>query len=325
MHAPPAQRPQTKRGTLELDGIHHITCITADAPGNVDFYARLLGLRLVKKTVNFDAPDVYHLYFGDERGSPGSILTFFEFPDAARGRAGAGMIHRLRWRVASRDALAFWSARLASDGVHVEPFGEDAIRFADPEGLALELAVVDTPDEALRADAEGIPAEHALLGFDGVRAYGTARDGRPEDRLLTEGMGFERTAPGVYAMQGRRHATYTYDDPPPARGFQGAGTVHHIAWHSPDADHAGWRQRVAAAGMAVTPIIDRDYFFSIYFRQPQGVLFEIATSSPGFAVDEDPEHLGEELRLPKQHEHLRPLLERRLTPLTNPRLTQQEA
>ncbi len=173
---------------MELDGIHHITCITADAPGNVDFYARLLGLRLVKKTVNFDAPDVYHLYYGDEQGAPGSILTFFEFPDAARGRAGAGMIHRLRWRVASREALEFWSERLEAEGVKVRhDSAADAILFEDPEGLGLELAVVDSDDPPLRAHAEDIPAEHALLGFDGVRAYGPA--GAGEDRLLTRGDG----------------------------------------------------------------------------------------------------------------------------------------
>src|SRR5436309_9463184 len=212
---------------MQLDGIHHITCITADAPRNVDFYARVLGLRLVKKTVNFDAPDVYHLYFGDERGAPGSILTFFEFPEAARGRAGAGMIHRLRWRVASGDALAYWSERLAEHGVKVEPMADvPAIRFTDPEGLGLELAVVETADDPLRARADDVPTEHALLGFEGVRVYGTGRE--QENRLLTGVMGFELVAPGEYRLTGRRSASYSYDDPPAAVGLQGAGTVHHI-------------------------------------------------------------------------------------------------
>ncbi len=158
---------------MRLDGIHHITCITADAPGNVDFYARVLGLRLVKKTVNFDAPDIYHLYYGDERGAPGSILTFFEFPGAAPGRAGAGMIHRLRWRVGSEAALGFWAERLAREGVEVDPTTDArTLSFRDPEGLGLELSVVDTDDQPLPALAEAIPAEHSLLGFDGVRAYG---------------------------------------------------------------------------------------------------------------------------------------------------------
>src|SRR5436305_4271235 len=157
---------------MQLDGIHHITCITADAPGNVDFYARALGLRLVKKTVNFDAPDVYHLYYGDERGAPGSILTFFEFPEAARGRAGAGMIHRLRWRVGSRDALEFWSQRLEPEGVQLDwSGGNQVLRFTDPEGLAMELAVVETDDPPLVARAHDIPSQHALPGFDADRVH----------------------------------------------------------------------------------------------------------------------------------------------------------
>ena len=302
---------------MQLDGIHHITCITADAPGNVDFYARVLGLRMVKKTVNFDAPDVYHLYYGDERGAPGSILTFFEFPDAERGRAGAGMIHRLRWRVGSPDSLAFWTERLAAEGVEVERDSiAEAIVFKDPEGLALELTALPSDDEPLRAHALDIPAEHALLGFDGVRAYGTVEESEP---VLTTTMGFESTAPGVYSLQGLRSATYTYDDPPPETGFQGAGTVHHIAWCDRDDEHAAWRDRLMQAGQRPTPVIDREYFLSIYFREPRGVLFELATPSPGFAVDEDPDHLGEALKLPPQHEHLRDRLEATLTPLANPR------
>ncbi len=303
---------------MKLDGIHHITCITADAPGNVDFYARVLGLRLVKKTVNFDAPEVYHLYYGDERGAPGSILTFFEFPDAARGRPGAGMIHRLRWRVGSDEALAFWSERLADEGVHVEQVdSEGAIRFTDPEGLGLELAAIKTDDEPLAARAEDIPPEHALLGFDGVRAYGPDDE---EHTILTGVMGFERVGAGEYRLSGTRTATYGYDDPPAAVGLQGAGTVHHIAWCDRDDEHAAWRGRLAAAGERPTPVIDRQYFLSIYFREPRGVLFELATPSPGFAIDEEPEHLGEQLRLPPQYEQLRDRLEATLTPLVNPRV-----
>jgi glyoxalase family protein len=301
---------------MELDGIHHITCITADASGNVDFYARVLGLRMVKKTVNFDAPDVYHLYYGDERGAPGSILTFFEFPGAARGRAGAGMIHRLRWRVGSADALAFWSERLAAENVHVEQHGT-AIRFDDPEGLALELAVVASDEEPLSAQADDVPAEHALQGFDGVRAYGPPPD--PEHTILTGAMGFDLLAPGEYQLKGRRTATYGYDEAPAAVGRAGAGTVHHIAWCARDDEHAGWRAHLIEAGQRPTPVIDRQYFRSLYFREPRGVLFELATPSPGFAIDEDPEHLGEQLRLPPQHEHLRDRLEGSLTPLVNPR------
>ena len=306
---------------MQLDGIHHITCITGDAPRTVDFYARALGLRTVKKTVNFDAPDVYHLYFGDERGAPGSLLTFFEFPHAAPGRAGDGMVHRLRWRVGSQEALGFWGERLAREGVERDSAAEErSLLFRDPEGLELELAVDASGDDALAAQAEEIPGEYALLGFDGVRAYGAERES--EHRVLTDTMGFTMTAPGSYTLEGSRHASYTYDEPPPARGLQGAGTVHHIAWCDRDADHASWRDRLIQAGQAPTPIIDRQYFQSIYFREPRGVLFELATPSPGFAIDEDPEHLGEALRLPPQHEHLRAQLERSLTPLVNPRAAQ---
>jgi glyoxalase family protein len=304
---------------LQLDGIHHITCITAEAPQNVDFYARLLGLRMVKKTVNFDAPDVYHLYYGDERGAPGSILTFFEFPDAAPGRAGAGMIYRLRWRVGSQQALSFWAQRLGREGIALD--GDDderALRFRDPEGLGLELAAVRTEDQPLVAQAPEIPPEHALLGFEGVRVYGAARE--REHELLTGALGFTATGPGEYALRdGRRHATYGYDQPPAEVGLQGAGTVHHIAWCDRDDEHALWGDAIRLAGARPTPIIDRQYFLSIYFREPSGVLFELATPSPGFAIDEDPEHLGEALRLPPQHEHLRDRLEATLTPLANPR------
>jgi len=303
---------------VQLDGIHHITCITADAPRNVDFYARALGLRLVKKTVNFDSPDVYHLYYGDEHGAPGSILTFFEFPHAAPGRAGAGMVHRLRWRVASLEALAFWAERLAREGVEVDDRGEGRLGFRDPEGLGLELAVVETDDEALAARGEGIPPEYALLGFDGVRVFGADRE--REHRLLTEWLGFAMSGPGDYVLKdGLRHAGYAYDEPPAAVGLQGAGTVHHIAWCDRDGEHAAWRSRLIEAGARPTAVIDRQYFLSIYFREPRGVLFELATKGPGFTVDEDAERLGEELRLPPLHERLRESLERSLTPLVNPR------
>src|SRR5688500_14833171 len=155
---------------MKREGLHHVTAITGDAPGNVDFYARLLGLRMVKKTVNFDAPDVYHLYYGDEAGTPGSIMTFFEFPGARRGRAGAGQVHRVLWRVGSEAALDFWAERLRGSGVETQR-ASGSLRFADPEGLESELLVVDAGDEPLAATAEGIPAEHAIQGFHGVRAY----------------------------------------------------------------------------------------------------------------------------------------------------------
>jgi glyoxalase family protein len=309
---------------MQLDGMHHITMITGDAPRNVGFYADTLGLRMVKKTVNFDAPEAYHLYFGDERGTPGSILTWFEFAGVRPGRAGAGMVHTIQLGVGSEASLDFWQERLASRGYESER-SAGSLKFADYDGLQLELVVANPDNPQLKAVHPAIPAEHAITGVEGARAF----IGRPADadaQLLTETLGFTATntadadeAAASYRLEGpTRSFTWAYD-PTDQHGIQGAGTVHHIAWHSADADHVPWQQRVAAAGMHVTPVIDRDYFHSIYFRQPQGILFEIATTSPGFAVDEDPEHLGEQLRLPSQHEHLREQLERTLTPLTNPR------
>ncbi len=301
---------------MRLEGLHHITMVTGDARANVAFYADLLGLRLVKKTVNFDSPDAYHLYFGDERGSAGSILTWFEFPGAPRGRAGAGMVHTIELRVASAAALDFWAERLADHGHGSERRG-GRLAFADDDGLRFELVV--EPDAApLAAVHPEVPAEHAILGLRGARAY--SADGTADHELLTETLGFAHEGGAAYRL---RDAHWAYEPAPSARGRLGAGTVHHIAWASRDEDHLGWQERVQAAGRHVTDVRDRDYFRSIYFREPRGVLFEIATLSPGFAVDEDPERLGEQLRLPAQHEHLRPQLERVLTPLTNPRAAQR--
>jgi glyoxalase family protein len=293
---------------MALEGLHHITAITGDAPRNVDFYTRALGLRMVKKTVNFDAPDVYHLYYGDEVGTPGSILTFFEFPGARPGRVGDGMVHRILWRVASPEAIAFWTDRLAAEGVDTV-CEDDTLRFADPEGLEHELVVARVPDAPLTATAEGIPAEHALQGFHGVRAYSSRPAG--STRLL-EALGF---AEGVLAGAERR-ALYAYDEPPAQRGIQGAGTVHHVAWSAADdAELTAVRATAVSAGARPTPIIDRQYFHSVYFREPSGVLFELATRDIGFDVDEPRDTLGRALKLPPQHEHLRERLERTLVPL----------
>jgi glyoxalase family protein len=303
---------------MQLDGMHHITMITGDAQRNVNFYADLLGLRMVKKTVNFDAPEAYHLYFGDERGSPGTILTWFEFAGAQPGRAGAGMIHTIQLGVPSEDSLDFWQARLDAAG-YSSARSAGSLKFTDYDGLGLELVVANPTNTKLQATHPEIPAQHAITGVEGARAY----IGRPVDAdvgLLTDTLGFTPADTiGAYRLEGPTRSFNWAYDPATGHGIQGAGTVHHIAWHSTDADHVAWQQRVAEAGLNVTPVIDRDYFNAIYFRQPQGILFEIATTSPGFAVDEDPDHLGEELRLPRQHEHLRKQLEQELTPLVNPR------
>jgi glyoxalase family protein len=214
---------------MPLEGLHHVTAITGDAPANVDFYARVMGLRLVKKTVNFDQPDVYHLYFGDEQGTPGSILTFFEFPGVAPGRAGDGMVHTVQWRVGRPRALDFWAERLSGEGVAVAARQDELLAFADPEGLRHELLAVAVPDAPLVARAPDVPAEHALRGFHGVRAYASraAASGR-----LLEALGFEQLdeSGADWRVAGaERQATLRYDVPPRERGEQAGGTVHHIA------------------------------------------------------------------------------------------------
>jgi glyoxalase family protein len=301
---------------MRLEGIHHVTAITSDAQSNVDFYAGTLGLRLVKKTVNQDNPSVYHLFFADEKADPGSDLTFFEYPGVPRGRAGAGMVHRIVWRVGSAEALDFWAERLRGASIESER-RDDRLRFADPEGLEHELAVVRTTDEPLIADHPEVPAELALQGFDAVRAY--ASDPAASARLFERGMAFEPAEGGWEARGRHRGGRYAFDDPPDEPGLQGAGTVHHVAWASQVDEHEDWRERVLEAGGSPTPVIDRFYFRSIYFREPSGVLFEIATLGPGFTVDEPLESLGEKLSLPPFIEHLRPQIEPKLRPIRNPR------
>jgi glyoxalase family protein len=302
---------------MKLEGIHHVTCITADAPRNVEFYAGTLGLRLVKKSVNQDDPTVYHLFYADEEGHAGSDMTFFEYPGARRGQAGAGMIHRVTWRVASEEALDFWEKRLAGDATAAER-SEGSLKFEDPEGLGLELLVAETSDTPLIADHPEIPKELALQGFDSVRAYSPSAG--PSRHLFEDGLGFQPRGEGSWEIRGdSRGSTYTFDEPPAERGIGGAGTVHHVAWASQMEDHEPWRERAMKAGAMPTPVIDRFYFKSVYFREPSGVLFEIATIGPGFATDEPLEHLGERLALPPNYEHLRAQLEPVLTPLPDPR------
>jgi len=300
---------------MKLEGIHHITAITGDAQRNVDFYTRVLGLRMVKKTVNQDQPSVYHLFYADEQGSPGADITFFEFPGAAPGVPGAGMLHTIVWRVGSQEALDFWTGRLTDEGVDVER-GGDSLRFDDPEGLGHELRVVDVADKPLIADHPEVPGELALEGFDGARAY--ARDPAASADLLAA-LGFE-PGDGRYEIRGEnRGGWWAYDEAPTEPGREGAGTVHHIAWASEMDDHESWRERAIEGGARPTEVIDRFWFRSIYFRELSGVLFEIATLGPGFDADEDPAHLGEKLVLPPRFEPMREEIEAVLTPIENPR------
>lgn len=295
---------------MKLDGIHHITLITADARRNVEFYTRVLGLRFLKKTVNHDMPTVYHLYYGDDEARPGSFLTYFEFPDAGPGEQGAGMIHTITYRVPSEDSLNYWEDRLAKHGVKTENDG--SLTFQDYEGMRYELLVDDSNDEPLKAAHHGVDPDHALLGFGGVRAYAGSTD--HSEAFLTEILGFERAGRTFTVSGSERSAFYAYDDAP-GRGYEGAGTVHHIAWASEMSDHEMWQQKVSAVHPAVTPIIDRMYFRSIYFREPSGVLFEIATKGPGFTYDEPMETLGQSLVLPERYEHMRSELASKLTPI----------
>jgi glyoxalase family protein len=302
---------------MKLEGIHHVTAITAEAQRNVDFYAGVLGLRLVKKSVNQDQTSVYHLFYADEEGYPGSDITFFEYPGAPRGRPGAGMVHRIVWRVASPDALDFWERRLADAGYDSSRL-DNALRFQDFEGLEHELEVVQTSDDPLIADHPEIPRELALQGFHAVRAY---TDYPERSRaLLEQTLGFQPQDENSYEVRGdSRGGLYFYDPAPAERPLQGAGTVHHVAWASQPDDQEAWQRTVTAGGAHATPIIDRHYFRSVYFREPSGVLFEIATIGPGFTVDEPIEHLGEKLSLTPQYEHLRAQIEPTLTPIHNPR------
>ena len=300
---------------MTLDGIHHVTCISGDAPRNVDFYTRVLGLRMVKKTVNQDDPTVYHLFYADEAGTPGSDITFFEYPGVRRGRAGAGMVHTVQWRVGSDDALDFWERRLAAETGATRDNG--GVTFEDPEGLRHQLVVSSVDDAPLLAEHPEVPAEHALQGFDAVRAFA---EPDPSRGLLEETLAFEPTGNAAWEARGpTRGGVYAYDQPPAERGLGGAGTVHHVAWATQIDEQEAWHERVSAAGMHPSPIIDRFWFRSIYFREPSGVLFELATLGPGFSVDEEAEHLGESLILPPAFEHLRSQVEPALTPIPEPR------
>lgn len=302
---------------MKLDGIHHITAITADAPRNVDFYTRLFGLRLAAKTVNQDDPTAYHLFYADENARPGSELTFFEYPEAPRGRHGAGMVHAIVWRLGSASAVDFWASRLTEGGVAVNRVG-DLLVFEDFEGIGHEFCVTDAGDEPMRARHPDIPDEFALQGFEGVRAY--AADVSPSGALIEQVMGGSSLGGGKYELRGDKRGSWIeYESPPPEPGEQGAGTVHHVAWGTTQEEHPRWVSHLQQAGVQSTPVIDRHYFHSIYFREPSGVLFEIADDGPGFTVDVPLEQLGSKVILPPKYEPFRDQIEKGLTPLTDPR------
>ncbi|MBD0286510.1 MAG: ring-cleaving dioxygenase [Flavisolibacter sp.] len=305
-----------------VSGIHHITAIASDAQKNVDFYAGILGLRLVKKTVNFDAPEVYHFYYGDEVGNPGSILTFFPYEGLISGRHGKGMLNTTTFSVSSA-SLHFWLERLKKFNIqHKEPqerfSGEIVIYFEDTDGLGLELVFNDKDNRPGYANGT-IPPEHSIKGFYSAEIWleGYERTAA----LLTEQLDHQ-----LIAEKGNRFrfsasdAPGNYIDlvctPDSMRGLSGAGTVHHIAFATPDKNtQEEVRIRISKRMLNPTPVLDRNYFTSVYFREPGGVLFEVATSGPGFLIDEPKEHLGEALKLPQQYEPYRTELEQTLVPI----------
>jgi glyoxalase family protein len=298
---------------MKLDGIHHISSITGNAPANLNFYTRVLGMRLVAKTVNQDDPDVYHLFYGDYEGSPGFDMTFFEYPGARRGQAGAGMVYRIAFRVPSANSIDWWENRLRREDVPASVV-DGELRFADPEGLELALVVDTTGEEPLHLRHSEIPDEHDLVGFDHVIAYGNRLTGSA--RVLTEVMGAEPTGERTWRLSGpSRSGWIRFDEPPPGHGLSGAGTVHHVAWATEPEEHDAWIDRLAKGGVSSTPVIDRHYFRSIYFREPGGVLYELATKGPGFTVDDPLDRLGRRLILPPRFEPMREKIAARLTPL----------
>lgn len=309
-----------------LGGIHHVTAIAGDPQQNVEFYAETLGLRLVKRTVNFDDPGTYHLYFGDALGHPGTILTFFPWPGAPRGRHGAGQVTVVSLSVPP-DSLGFWEERLRSRGIKFEPlessFDEPVLEFSDPDGLQLELVSDPRRDLGVPWSGAPVPVAHAIRGFHGVALLEHTHN--ETERMLTEVMGFQfaqavghrrRYVAGDGGLAAHVDIVTAPDAPP---GRVAVGTVHHVAWRAAnDEAQENWRQRLQAASVSVTPVRDRQYFRSIYYHEPGGVLFEIATDPPGFTIDEPPEALGTGLRLPPWLEPRREALEARLPPLHLP-------
>ncbi|MFB9326107.1 ring-cleaving dioxygenase [Paenibacillus aurantiacus] len=301
-------------------GIHHITAFARNPQENVDFYSGVLGLRLIKKTVNFDNPHTYHLYFGDQAGTPGTIITFFPYPHARQGRVGGGQVGVTTF-VIPQGAMTYWEERLALLGVNAtntERLGETYLQFSDPDGLRLEL--VERAEGAVATAAPGgIPAESAIKGFGGAVLYSV--DYASTMRTLEQVLGFVKVGEDANYARFQSTADLGNRVDVPLRdmewGASGAGTVHHIAWRAKDdQDHEQWRNKAIEYGFKATPIMDRNYFKALYFRENGGILFEIATDPPGFARDEEPAHLGEKLMLPEWFEGQRTEIEANLLPVS---------
>jgi glyoxalase family protein len=310
-----------------ISGLHHVTAIAGAPQRNLDFYAGVLGLRLVKRTVNFDDPGTYHFYFGDATGTPGTILTFFPWAGAFRGRQGTGQVEATAFSIPA-ESLGYWLERLKSHGVTIgqpaKRFGEEVVRFADPDGLLLEL-VASHPSGNVKPWTDGtVPPEHSLRGFHSVT--GALDDAGNTAKLLTEVFGYQFAGEegGRQRFQaagsrdpGRLIDLLTLGGADRATG--GVGSVHHIAFRaSDDKEQLEWRERLIGLGYHVSPVMDRTYFHSIYFREPGGILFEIATDPPGFLLDEAQEELGHNLKLPLDVEQVRGQIEAVLAPITIP-------
>jgi glyoxalase family protein len=290
---------------LAPHGLHHVTAIAEDPQRNVDFYTSVLGLRLVKQTVNFDAPDRYHLYYGDESGNPSTLLTFFAWPGAESGQQGTGMTTATAFSIPP-EALGWWQTRLKDLGVDADDpvarSDEEVLRFRDPDGLVIELVASDGDTRSGWDGAAAVPADSAVRGLYSVTM--TEAELEPTEQMLAGMLGMEyghNTSDRTRLVMGGGQQGTAVDVLPSkeSRGFQAAGTVHHIAFRAPDREtQAQWRLQLLEAGIHVTEILDRQYFTSIYFREPGGVLLEIATDQPGFTVDEPLLELGQHLKLP---------------------------
>lgn len=308
------------RGNMTpINGIHHITAITADAQANLDFYCGTLGLRLVKRTVNFDDPSSYHLYYGNQNGASGTILTFFAWPNAARGRVGSGETDAIALSI-PRTASGFWHERLAQRNIETKSFtrfGDDVLAFRDTDNIELELVACD--DERPGWHNRAIPIEYSIRGIHSATLNQTNVSRATE--MLQEIMEFQFVGEEAGRLRfsmgnGRASALIDVAASDSRRGTMGAGTIHHIAFRVPDdAAQDEWRNELTRLRFGVSPVMDRTYFHSIYFREPGGVLFEIATDNPGFATDETIEALGEKLMLPPQYESSRAQIEAVLPPL----------
>ena len=313
-------------------GLHHVTAIASDPQRTLDFYAEVLGLRFVKRTVNFDDPGTYHFYFGDDIGSPGTILTFFPWPNASRGSLGVGETSAMAFSVPV-GSLGFWENRLLAAGVPAESvgdrFGDQAISFGDPDGMRVEIIGHSRSGEPRAPRTSDVPTEHAIRGFYGVTL---CEAGYELTARVLEKMGFQKTAEenNRFRFTAAGGALGSRVDllvqPQLVYGRMGAGSVHHIAFRAPDDRvQLEWRELLSDVPLNVTPVLDRTYFHSIYFREPGGVLFEIATDPPGFAFDEPVEHLGEALKLPPWLEKHRSAIERVLPPIHLPHLKPEPA